>query len=205
MKNELLLILITGFVVINIYHDGKYSKMIMKWKKHFQIGGVIFFALSVWIFLKKYPKESGNLAQHLNGMIKYAPIDKNSADIISPFLKMSAVSAGAQAGAGANSGANSGSGVYNHIPPQQKRMMRSGGNSNKRSVSQQKKKYVAAQQGWKCNDCECTLDAWFDIDHKHRLDQGGTNHISNLVALCKNCHGKKTWMETMNSDTSNTH
>ena len=47
MKNELLLILITGFVVINIYNDGKYSKMIMKWKKHFQIGGVIFFDLSV--------------------------------------------------------------------------------------------------------------------------------------------------------------
>jgi len=185
MKNELLLILITGFLVLNIYHDGKYSKMIMKQKKHFQIATVVFVSISIYVFLKKYPTESGNLARHLNGVIKYMPIDKNSSDLISPFLKMSG---------------NNCINQEQYIPPQHKRMFNSGGTSNKRCVSPQKKKYIAAQQEWKCADCQSTLDAWFDIDHKHRLGEGGTNHISNLVALCKNCHGKKTWMETMNSD-----
>jgi hypothetical protein len=41
------------------------------------------------------------------------------------------------------------------------------------------------------------LKAWFEVDHVKRLDQGGSNDISNLVALCRNCHGKKTSMENI--------
>lgn len=54
------------------------------------------------------------------------------------------------------------------------------------------KKYVAAQQGWKCNNCASQLSHTFEVDHKIDLRYGGTNHVSNLVALCRNCHGEKT-------------
>ena len=67
----------------------------------------------------------------------------------------------------------------------------------KRSVSETKKKYVASQQEWKCGECNEKLPAWFEVDHIKRLDRGGSNEINNLVALCRNCHGKKTAMENM--------
>ena len=60
-----------------------------------------------------------------------------------------------------------------------------------------KKKFVASSQQWKCGDCHQQLTAWFEVDHIKRLDQGGSNDISNLVALCRNCHGKKTSMENI--------
>ena len=67
----------------------------------------------------------------------------------------------------------------------------------KRSVSETKKKYVASGQNWLCGDCGDKLSAWFEIDHAIRLDRGGSNEVENLVALCRNCHGKKTAMENM--------
>jgi 5-methylcytosine-specific restriction endonuclease McrA len=79
----------------------------------------------------------------------------------------------------------------------EKRILQSGGKSTKRSVSETKKKYVASNQGWKCGDCNQQLNAWFEVDHIKRLEYGGTNEVSNLVALCRDCHGKKTAMENM--------
>jgi 5-methylcytosine-specific restriction endonuclease McrA len=69
--------------------------------------------------------------------------------------------------------------------------------TNKRSVSETKKKFIASNQNWKCGECKEMLKAWFEVDHIQRLDQGGSNDISNLVALCRNCHGKKTSMENI--------
>ena len=71
------------------------------------------------------------------------------------------------------------------------------GKTTKRSVSETKKKYVAAEQGWLCANCNKQLPAWFEVDHKIRLDSGGTNHIDNPVALCRDCHGKKTAIENL--------
>ena len=78
----------------------------------------------------------------------------------------------------------------------ERKILQSGGVSNgkkgtKRSVSETKKKYVAAQQEWKCNNCAHQLNHTFEVDHKVDLRYGGTNHVSNLVALCRNCHGEK--------------
>ena len=67
----------------------------------------------------------------------------------------------------------------------------------KRSVSETKKKYVASRQRWQCAHCNTMLTAWFEVDHVRSLETGGTNESDNLVALCRNCHGKKTAMENM--------
>ena len=80
-----------------------------------------------------------------------------------------------------------------------KRMLNSGMNNvkHKRSVSESKKKYIASQQGWKCAMCSNILDATYEIDHKLDLQYGGSNHVSNLAALCPNCHRMKTLKNNM--------
>ena len=109
-----------------------------------------------------------------------------------------------------------GSGFFNKLGIQssEKRILQSGrvnnnyGNGNntqeingkkatKRSVSETKKKYVASLQNWKCGHCQNQLNAWFEVDHKMRLENGGGNEVDNLIALCRDCHGKKTAMENM--------
>ena len=118
------------------------------------------------------------------------PIDNGTSDLLTPFLDFT-------------NARNSLNSIYNpNIPvqnnsPQMKRMLNSGG-TNKRSVSETKKKYVAAQQQWNCDNCNNQLDATFEVDHKIDLQYGGSNHVSNLVALCRNCHGKKTMMGKLN-------
>ena len=87
--------------------------------------------------------------------------------------------------------------VIKEVLERQRKIINSGRNSNKRSIEKTKKKYVASQQNWKCAHCQNQLEAWYDVDHKVRLEYGDSNHISNLEALCKNCHGKKTAMENM--------
>jgi hypothetical protein len=183
MKFELLIFGITAFFIINTYYDGKYVQILKSWKKYYQMIGIGFIGLSLYLFIKKYPQYTRNLFTHANTFIKYMPIDKDSSDMISPFLTAGNIYSNLN--------------TQNYNTSQQKRMMNSGGNSNKRSVGETKKKYVASQQNWKCAHCQNQLEAWYDVDHKVRLEYGGSNHITNLEALCKNCHGKKTAMENM--------
>ena len=182
MKQELIIFALTAFFIVNTYYDGKYIQIMKTWKKYYQMTFYAFIGLSLYIFIKKYPEYTRSLFTHANSVIKYMPIDKNSTDILSPLLSMGSIYTNTQPG---------------YITPQQTRMMNSGSTSNKRSVSETKKKYIAANQNWKCADCGTQLEAWYDIDHKIRLEHGGSNHINNLAALCKNCHGKKTALENM--------
>jgi len=199
MKSELIIFGITIFFILNTYSDGKYVKVVKSWKKYYQMAGIGFIGLSAYIFMRKYPSDSQNLLRHANGMIKYLPIDKDATDLLTPFLDMS-------------------KGTMYGMSPQEQRILNSGrlpsretgsretgsretgstGIKNvKRSVSETKKKYVAAQQGWNCGACKKQLPAWFEVDHKIRLDNGGSNNVDNLVALCRDCHGKKTAFENL--------
>ena len=73
----------------------------------------------------------------------------------------------------------------------------SGSTKEKRNVSGLLKKKVAAGQQWKCGTCTVTLDETYEVDHKLALYKGGSNDESNLVALCPNCHRKKTVEERL--------
>ena len=68
----------------------------------------------------------------------------------------------------------------------------------KRSVSESKKKYIASNQKWRCAHCQNLLDNTYEVDHIIALYRGGTNDLTNLEALCRNCHGIKTFREKMN-------
>lgn len=189
---ELLVLAITAFFIYDVYKDQQYSKMLKNYKKYYQMAGIGFVGLSMLIFFKKHPGQSQNMLSNAAEMVKYLPIDRKSADVLTPLLAFG----------------NKGPFVNQNIEntPQYKRMMNSGGVSNgnggkpqatKRSVSETKKKFVASRQGWKCNSCQEQLPAWFEVDHVIRLEHGGSNNVDNLVALCRNCHGKKTAMENM--------
>lgn len=68
---------------------------------------------------------------------------------------------------------------------------------HKRNVSESKKKFIASNQKWKCSHCQNLLDNTYEVDHIIALYKGGSNELNNLEALCRNCHGKKTFMEKM--------
>ena len=98
--------------------------------------------------------------------------------------------------AGANSmSSNTSALLQQNISPQMKRMLRSGMNSKSRSVSPSKKKFVASRQGWHCAICKMQLPPSYEVDHIIDLQYGGSNHVDNLRALCRNCHGNKTMFQ----------
>jgi hypothetical protein len=191
MKLELFILAITIFFIYDTYHDGKYSKMALSWKKYYKM---IFFGvigISLYLLLKRSPSQGKNMLMYANNMVKYMPIDKSSLDMISPIFDLTSSSS-------SNRGfMESFNNIESSNPSSEQRILNSGKNSNKRSVSETKKKYVAAQQDWKCGHCGAQLNAWFEVDHKIRLEHGGGNDVNNLVALCRECHGKKTAMENM--------
>ena len=214
VKAEYIVFIVAAFLIVNTYYDGHLMKMFQSNQKWMKMAMFAFAGLSLFLFLRRNPENSRQLMYHANDIIKYMPISKGTADMITPFFDMTRVSPpnddGAMGGqtSGASGGAT-GSAIGRAMssamgaPSSQgggggsaseRRILNSGKNSSKRSVSETKKKYVAAQQGWKCGDCQRQLPAWFEVDHVIALEHGGSNHVDNLVALCRDCHGKKTAM-----------
>ena len=64
--------------------------------------------------------------------------------------------------------------------------------ATRRCVSEQTKRAVAAEDGWRCRHCGCTLPATYQIDHIVPLWAEGQNDPANLQPLCPNCHAAKT-------------
>jgi hypothetical protein len=217
IKTEYIVFIITAILIANTYYDGHLIKMFQSNQKWIKMATFGFIGLSLFMFLRRNPENSRQLLYHANDIIKYMPISKGTADMITPFFDMTrgstphdggAIGGGVGGGVGGAMGRAMSSAVgtpaqpiarssFGGGPPTtaaERRVLNSGKNSSKRSVSETKKKYVAAQQGWKCGDCQRQLPAWFEVDHVIALEHGGSNHVDNLVALCRDCHGKKTAM-----------
>ena len=188
MNFEIIVLAITGLLIANAYYDGKYLKLLLTWKKYYQMAFIGFMGLSIYWFMKKNPQQSQGLVSSATNFIKYMPIDKEAASFLTPLMKQYPIMS-QQTQYMPN--------CSNHAELSAAQKMSSSGKTSKRSVSETKKKYVASQQQWRCGDCQEQLTAWFEVDHKHRLDKGGTNELNNLIALCRNCHGKKTAMENL--------
>ena len=201
--------IITAVLIANTYYDGQLLKLFQSNQKWIKMATFGFIGLSLFLFLRRNPENSRQLFYHANDIIKYMPISKGTADMITPFFDMTRGSPPHDGGAigGGIGGAMMSAIGMNKAPniaqpslgggcmsAAERRVLNSGKGSSKRSVSETKKKYVAAQQGWKCGDCQRQLPAWFEVDHVIALEHGGSNHVDNLVALCRDCHGKKTAM-----------
>ena len=195
MRLEIFVLGLTAFFVYNAYTDGKYTKMLFSFKKYYKMIFYVCLGIGIYLLLKRNPNQGRNMLLYANNIVKFMPIDKTSMDMLSPIIDFTSKDKNDSFmetfnGIGAS---NTSSGFLNNDT----RITSSGKNGTKRSVSETKKKYVAAQQEWKCGHCESQLDHTFEIDHKIRLEYGGGNDVQNLIALCRNCHGKKTASENM--------
>lgn len=208
MRIEIVIFFITAFLMGNLYTEGKWLKKFLSYKKYYQMAGIAFGGLVMWWLVKKNPKKANEMFSASHEYLKYLPVDQSTSNVISPILDFTARQnfASSMSG-GSNQTASGGSySMMNMFLPKaqssthqyaESRIVNSGKKATKRSVSETKKKFVAAQQNWKCGDCGEQLTAWFEVDHKMRLEYGGSNHIDNLVALCRECHGKKTTIENL--------
>lgn len=202
MRIELWIVLMTLFFIVNTYYDNKYTKMLMGWKKYYKMIFIGILGLGIYLVIKKNPTQGKSLLLHANNVVKYMPIDRGAMDMLNPILdftvgkeQFNSIRRGgfmeqyeeasedakvAWVGQGPKQG-----------PDQAIRR------PTKRCVSETKKKFVASSQNWQCGDCGEQLNHTYEVDHKVRLEYGGTNEVNNLVALCRNCHGKKTALENM--------
>jgi hypothetical protein len=205
MKIEFIIFIITALLIANTYYDGKLVKLFntIKHSKYLKMITFGFAGLSIYLFLKKNPKNSREFLGQANEMIKTLPMTRDSASLIAPFLNLTNSKSFNDTntsvwGGGSSNSSSTGADGGNTFQSQINRMMQSGKGSTKRSVSETKKKFIAANQNWICKDCNKQLPAWFEVDHVIALHNGGTNELDNLVALCRDCHGKKTAMDRLN-------
>jgi hypothetical protein len=191
MRLEIFVLGLTTFFVYNAYTDGKYTKILLSFKKYYKMIFYVLLGLGIYVLLKRNPNQGRNMLLYANNVVKFMPIDKNSMDMLSPIIDFTSINED-------SSFMESVNGIYSNAGfSGEKRMLNSGKNGTKRSVSETKKKYVASNQNWKCGNCQAQLDHTFEIDHKVRLEYGGGNDVQNLIALCRNCHGRKTASENM--------
>tara|TARA_Y100001970_G_C14046224_1_gene756471 strand:+ start:108 stop:689 length:582 start_codon:yes stop_codon:yes gene_type:complete len=190
MKLEIFFLAFLGIFLYDLYYDHFLLNFYKKYKKYGVFIFYTFIAFSFYLMFKKNPSHSYSFMQSIKNLIHYAPIDKDAKELFTPLFEIPNLSHLYKSNS-----------PYDNIDPsmantpQYKRMMNSGKNNrNKRCVSETKKKFIASSQDWKCNKCGMKLSASFEVDHKKDLQYGGTNHVDNLEALCRNCHGEKTAM-----------
>jgi hypothetical protein len=196
MRLEIFILGLTAFFVYNAYADGKYTKMLMSFKKYYKMIFYVLLGVGIYILLKRNPNQGRNMLLYANNVVKFMPIDKTSMDMLSPIIDFTSKNNEED-----ECFMESFNGMDNsRMNPGfcgERRIISSGKGGTKRSVSETKKKYVASSQDWKCGHCKQQLDHTFEIDHRIRLEYGGGNDVQNLIALCRNCHGKKTANENM--------
>lgn len=198
MRFELFLFLVTAFIVGNVYTDGRWFAWVLSGKKYFQIAAILFGAVVLYWTFRRDPRTSrltaSAVARRSAELIKYLPIDTTTTGMIHPILDFT--------------------GRYGDLPRQMFEDAdplhpvvtldaAAGGppraaisaRIHRRSVSETRKKHVAASQQWRCagHGCAKMLSAYYEIDHVIPLEHGGSNEIDNLVALCRECHAKKTY------------
>jgi len=199
MKLEIFVLGLTAFFVYNAYTDGKYTKMFMSFKKYYKMIFYVILGVGIYIILKRNPQQGRSMLLYANNLVKFMPIDKTSMDMLTPVFDFTSSNFGG-GGSGSGTRASFMESVNSLNPPSGSHNMglySPQAKGTKRSVSETKKKYVASNQDWKCGSCQSQLDHTFEIDHRVRLEYGGGNDVQNLVALCRNCHGRKTASENM--------
>ena len=64
-------------------------------------------------------------------------------------------------------------------------------------ISRDIKNAVLVKQNYKCAHCKKTLPARKHFHHKKPVSEGGKNTMSNIVALCPNCHSEHHHKESV--------
>jgi 5-methylcytosine-specific restriction endonuclease McrA len=67
--------------------------------------------------------------------------------------------------------------------------------TNRKKINKGMRQQVVNKQENACGACKLALTSYFQIDHIIGLQFGGTDDESNLMALCCECHAKKSISE----------
>lgn len=67
--------------------------------------------------------------------------------------------------------------------------------AKRKKINKDVRRQVVDKQGNACGMCKLELTPYFEIDHTIGLQFGGTDDESNLMALCRECHAKKSIKE----------
>jgi hypothetical protein len=203
MRIELWIILISGLFIYDTYHEHKYSKIILSYKKYYKIILIAIGTIFVYYLFKKKPEQFKNLIKSGTNLFRYIPNGKEAMGVINPIIDLTSNqslmtnlmnndTSSSQIYGGYHNDADTYQGNNNS-------KIYDGSNNNmnntvpiKRNVGETKKRYVASSQDWTCKKCKSKLTHTYEIDHIVALKDGGNNSVENLVALCRECHGQKT-------------
>ena len=62
----------------------------------------------------------------------------------------------------------------------------------RKKINKKTRQLIADKQKNACGECKLALTPYFELDHIIGLQFGGTDEESNLMALCRECHAKKS-------------
>lgn len=198
MKLEIIILAIVAFYLYDTYYGGKNLKWLYSLKKYYKMAMYLFMGIFIYILIKSKDPRSINILHHGFDIIRSMPLDKSYTNAFSPIFDMTK-SGYNETTENFMEGMNN---AINPLMPSRVPQGRNGGmgtkpKGTKRSVGEGKKRYVASLQQWKCANCNQQLNHTFEVDHKIRLEYGGSNDVGNLSALCRNCHGLKTAQENI--------
>jgi 5-methylcytosine-specific restriction endonuclease McrA len=198
MRIELWILLISGLLIYDVYYDNKYSKLFFSYKKYYKIILIGIGSIFVYYLFKKKPDQFKNLIQSSNDLFRQIPLGRKTLetmDIMNPIFNLT------NTPSLMNNFMENNEEIINNQNTQNIKNIQNNNNNNrqnndngiiKRNVSETKKRYVASSQNWCCGNCKNQLSYTYEIDHNIALKDGGDNSVENLIALCRECHGRKT-------------
>jgi hypothetical protein len=197
MRIELWILLISGLLIYDVYYDNKYSKLFFSYKKYYKIMLIGIGSIFVYYLFKKKPDQFKNLIQSSNDLFRQIPLGRKTLetmDIINPIFNLT------NTPSLMNNFMENNEEIINNQNTQNIKNINNNNNNKqnndngiiKRNVGETKKRYVASRQNWCCGNCKNQLSYTYEIDHNIALKDGGDNSVENLIALCRECHGRKT-------------
>jgi predicted restriction endonuclease len=70
----------------------------------------------------------------------------------------------------------------------------------RKKISKDMRQHIVNKQENTCGICKLVLTPYFEMDHIIGLQFGGTDDEANLMALCRDCHAKKSITENQRRD-----
>ena len=71
MRLEIFILGLTSFFVYNAYSDGKYTKMLLSFKKYYSMIFYVFLGIGVYLLLKRNPTQGRNMLLYANNVVKF--------------------------------------------------------------------------------------------------------------------------------------
>lgn len=190
LKRSLLVVLICGVVIWDILTNGSIQKKLTDIKKYGKAAMILIIGLGVLLMVNKPEHSNADMITTASHIVSAMPASSTTR-LMRGGLGFMANGGGLSWPAADNERGSVAVGHSSGI---------AAGGSPKikaRSVSEARKKAVAASQGWRCSACNDMLSATYEVDHIVELQDGGSNEISNLTAMCRNCHGEKTLQQRL--------